>query len=338
MIDLLDPALHASGAVDAALRGLPPVAWCSGRRGPGYWSVTGHPELLQAARDVATFSSYWGTRPEVLRAASAPRRLHSLDPPAHTALRAAMGERFAAAPDIAGIVARAVAAFAGGEAIGGLAEPIAAGVLGAWLGVDARALLARVRAVHGAGAILVDTSRDHAEREGRARAAAEAEAALVTLVGEEDVLFAEALPSLVDALGGAIVDLVAHPGLVPSDALVEELLRRASPSTQFARRATTEAVLGGARIAAGDQIVLWFVAANRDPRVFREPDRLVPDRAPNPHVAFGVGPHRCLGAQLARRVLRVFVEAFDGWSAAGPPVRRASSYLHGYERVLLRRQ
>jgi cytochrome P450 len=335
MIDLLDPALHASGAVDATLRTLPPVSWCTGRRGPGYWSVTGHPELVLAARDVETFSSYWGTRPEVLRSPTAPRRLHSLDPPAHTELRAAMGERFATVPDVTPIVESAIAAFRGGDAMDELAEPIAAGVLGAWLGVEPRGLLERVRAVHAAGAALVDTTADDPARRDRMRMAADAESSLVALVGEADLLFAEALPSLVDAIGGAIVDLVAHPGLVPTDPLVEELLRRASPSTQFARRATRRTVLGGQTIEAGDQVVLWFVAANHDPRVFRDPDTLVPDRAPNPHLAFGIGPHRCLGAQLARKVLRVLVGAFSGWVATGPPVRRASSYLHGYARIPL---
>jgi cytochrome P450 len=337
MIDLLDPALHASGAVDAALRTLPPVSWCRGRRGPGYWSITGHPELVLAARDVETFSSYWGTRPEVLRSPTAPRRLHSLDPPAHTSLRAIMGERFATVPDITPIVEAAIASFRGGDAMEGLAEPIAARVLGAWLGVEPRVLLERVRAVHTAGAALVDTRADDPMRADRMRAAADAEATLVALVGDADLLFAEALPSLVDAVGGAIVDLVNHPNLAPSDALVEELLRRASPSTQFARRATRRTELGGQTIEAGDQVVLWFVAANHDPRVFRDPDVLVPDRTPNPHLAFGIGPHRCLGAAFARKVLRVLVGAFRGWTPAAPPTRRASSYLHGHAQIPISR-
>lgn len=341
MIDLLDPVLHASGEVDRALRALPPVAWSSGRRGPGYWSITGHPELVEAARDPATFSSHWGTRPEVRRSPDAPRRLHSLDPPAHGALRTRMAARFAVTPAIADIVDDAFAAFAGGEAMAGLVIPIASRVLGAWLGVDAAALHARVMQVHAAGAALVDTATRDPQRSVRAREAAAAEAALTALVGTEDVLFAEALPSLIDALGSALVDLVthpgllAHPGLVASPALVEELLRRASPSTQFARQATRDIVLGDARIRAGDQVVLWFWAANRDPRVFREPDALIADRAPNPHVAFGFGPHRCLGAQLARSVLHALVGRTRRFVAAGPPRRRASSYLHGYVSIPL---
>ena len=51
---------------------------------------------------------------------------------------------------------------------------------------------------------------------------------------------------------------------------------------------------------AGDKVVIWFGAANRDPAVFADPHGLDLQRDPNPHVAFGVGPHFCLGAHLAR--------------------------------------
>ena len=67
--------------------------------------------------------------------------------------------------------------------------------------------------------------------------------------------------------------------------------------------------LGGVLITAGEAVLPALVSANRDETVFAEADRLVIDRADNPHVAFGHGIHRCLGAQLARAELRLTLEA-----------------------------
>ena len=68
-------------------------------------------------------------------------------------------------------------------------------------------------------------------------------------------------------------------------------------------------VLGGRAIRAGDKVVLWWAAANRDPAVFSEPDRFDIGRDPNPHLAFGYGGHACVGAGLARRELRLLFAA-----------------------------
>ncbi|MFC8097762.1 cytochrome P450 [Streptomyces sp. NPDC057363] len=90
---------------------------------------------------------------------------------------------------------------------------------------------------------------------------------------------------------------------------VEEMLRWGTPVIHFARDAAQDTVLGGQQIAAGDKIVLWYIAANRDPAVFRDPYRFDIKRDPNPHVAFGGGgPHFCLGASLARMEARVMFE------------------------------
>jgi cytochrome P450 len=112
------------------------------------------------------------------------------------------------------------------------------------------------------------------------------------------------------------------------------MLRRSTPILQFARRARRDTSLGGCAIARGQQVVLWFSAANRDPRVFHAPDSFEPRRAPNPHVAFGVGPHRCPGAAFARRTLRAFFSAWRERVAEAHPegawLRRPSSYQRGY--------
>ncbi|HEX9070076.1 MAG TPA: cytochrome P450 [Ktedonobacterales bacterium] len=89
-----------------------------------------------------------------------------------------------------------------------------------------------------------------------------------------------------------------HPELLPS--AIEELLRY-EPSTQKALRyAATERELHGKRIGAGQAVIALLAAANRDPAVFPEPDRLDITRAENRHLGFGTGIHICLGAPLAR--------------------------------------
>jgi cytochrome P450 len=73
---------------------------------------------------------------------------------------------------------------------------------------------------------------------------------------------------------------------------------------QFARTATEDFNLAGTTIKAGDTVVLWYPSANRDERQFPEPYRFDVSRTPNYHLAFGYGPHFCLGANLARWELR----------------------------------
>jgi cytochrome P450 len=81
----------------------------------------------------------------------------------------------------------------------------------------------------------------------------------------------------------------------------EEVLRYRAPVHMISGRRTTEAVeLNGREIPAGERIMSWVAAANRDPRTFEDPERFDPDRRPNPHIAFGFGPHYCLGAPLAK--------------------------------------
>jgi cytochrome P450 len=87
---------------------------------------------------------------------------------------------------------------------------------------------------------------------------------------------------------------------------VEEIVRVASPVTFMRRTVTRPLTLSGQEFSEGDRMVLFYGAANRDPRVFDDPERFDVRRDPNPHVGFGgPGPHFCLGAHLARRELAV---------------------------------
>lgn len=141
------------------------------------------------------------------------------------------------------------------------------------------------------------------------------------LLGTGNLLVAAGRGTMVDAVAGALWHLArvpedaarlrADPGLLP--AAVDECYRWLSPLTHIGRTAVRGADVGGHAVEPGAQLSLGFGFANRDPAVFPDPHRLVLDRTPNPHVAFGHGPHRCLGEHLARTELAVVLSA---WLAA----------------------
>ncbi len=89
---------------------------------------------------------------------------------------------------------------------------------------------------------------------------------------------------------------------------VEELIRYVTPIHNMCRVATEDAEIGGRTIARGDQLVLMYSSANRDPAHFERPEELDVTRQPNHHLAFGFGTHFCLGASLARLEIRVCLE------------------------------
>jgi cytochrome P450 len=110
---------------------------------------------------------------------------------------------------------------------------------------------------------------------------------------------------------------------------VEEMLRYESPLHYFRRTATRDMELRGQKIRAGERVVLYYGAANRDEDVFRDPERFDIRRSPNPHLSFGFGEHFCLGAALARLEARVFFEellrAFPRIELAGEPRHQRSN-------------
>ena len=99
--------------------------------------------------------------------------------------------------------------------------------------------------------------------------------------------------------------LVSEPELIPT--AIEELLRAYAPVT-MAREIVDDVAIGGCPMKRGEMVLLSFPAANRDPGKFSDPDKVVIDRKENPHVAFGLGIHRCIGSNLARMEMRVAVE------------------------------
>ena len=99
--------------------------------------------------------------------------------------------------------------------------------------------------------------------------------------------------------------LVAEPELMPL--AVEELLRAYSPVT-MAREVMKETTISGCPVKPGNMVLLSFPAANRDPAMFPEADKVVIDRKENRHAAFGLGIHRCVGSNLARMEMTVAIE------------------------------
>jgi cytochrome P450 len=106
--------------------------------------------------------------------------------------------------------------------------------------------------------------------------------------------------------------LIAEPDLITT--AVEELLRAYSPVT-MARYVASDVEYNGCPMKEGDRVLMNFPAANRDPRRFKDPEKVIIDRAENPHIAFGVGIHRCAGSNLARMEMKV---AIQEWLARIP--------------------
>ncbi|MDQ1520516.1 MAG: methyl-branched lipid omega-hydroxylase, partial [Actinomycetota bacterium] len=114
--------------------------------------------------------------------------------------------------------------------------------------------------------------------------------------------------------------------------------RWATPVIHFRRTATRDTAVGGQEIKAGEKVVMFYNSANRDERAFDDPYRFDVTRTPNEHLGFGAGgPHFCLGANLARREIKVmFEELFlrlPDIEVSGEPAMLQSGFIHGIKRM-----
>lgn len=125
-------------------------------------------------------------------------------------------------------------------------------------------------------------------------------------------------------------------------AAIDELLRWDSPVQAFFRNTLSEARVGDVVIPEGKKVMLHFAAANRDPKVFANPTQLNLARSPNPHVAFGVGVHTCLGGPLARlqllTFLRTLVRKVRALEIVEPEERQDNLLFRRLSRLVLRLQ
>ena len=128
------------------------------------------------------------------------------------------------------------------------------------------------------------------------------------------------------------------PNLIETGA--DEIVRWTTPVNHFVRTATTDYVLRGQQIRAGDSVALFYASANRDEDIFADPYVFRLDRDPNPHLGFGVGEHFCLGAHLARLDLKVFwrqfAERFEMIELGGPIQRLHASFVGGPKHLPVR--
>jgi cytochrome P450 len=150
------------------------------------------------------------------------------------------------------------------------------------------------------------------------------------------------------AMSGGLHALIQHPEQLARlkcnphllDPAIEEILRWTSPVRHFLRTATEDTEISGTRVRAGECVALFYGSANRDETVFAEPGAFRIDRAPNPHLAFGWGPHFCLGHHLARLEMRALfkelLRRLEQVELAGAPRRAHSAFLTGITSLPLR--
>ncbi len=125
-------------------------------------------------------------------------------------------------------------------------------------------------------------------------------------------------------------------GLAPT--AVEEIVRWASPVIHMRRTLTRDYTIGGQAMREGDKAVLWYLSANRDEAVFKDPYRFDLSRDPNEHTGFGgPGPHFCLGANLARREIKMMFEQIltrlPDLEITGDPAYLQSGFINGIKRM-----
>jgi cholest-4-en-3-one 26-monooxygenase len=149
-------------------------------------------------------------------------------------------------------------------------------------------------------------------------------------------------------ISGGMLALIEHPEerarLMADRSLlstaIEEMLRWVSPVNVFQRIATRDTEVHGQPIREGEKVVLFYASANRDEAQFPDANRFDVARTPNDHVAFGIGPHFCLGANLARLEIRVMFEEIlrrlPDIELAGPPERLRSYFINGIKRMPIR--
>jgi cytochrome P450 len=134
------------------------------------------------------------------------------------------------------------------------------------------------------------------------------------------------------------VKLKSNPSLLKP--ALEEILRWTSPVIHFLRTATADTEIRGQKIRAGERVCMFYPSGNRDDEVFEQPFKFEISRNPNPHIAFGIGEHFCLGANLARFELEVIfrqlLARLERVEPAGEVERLRSHFVGGIKHMPVR--
>ncbi|MGN9776869.1 cytochrome P450 [Micromonospora sp. H33] len=167
------------------------------------------------------------------------------------------------------------------------------------------------------------------------------------LISNLIVLFNASFVTTVYMLSNGLPLLLAHPEVaaaLPGDpeltaGAVDEILRLEAPVHFLARAAPRDAVLGGVPVPRDQNVLLIIAAANRDPARFPDPDRFDPRRSGPPSLAFGIGPHYCLGAAVSRLEGRLalprLLSRFPRLRIEGRPAYSGSLFLRGIDKLLV---
>jgi cytochrome P450 len=170
--------------------------------------------------------------------------------------------------------------------------------------------------------------------------------------GIANVTFAGGKDTVINVVSSIIVYVSEHPealAFLRQDekyimTACEEFVRYVSPLTAISRSCPHAAKVAGRDIPAGSRVGLCWPSANRDTSVFKEADKVVLDRVPNPHIAFGYGIHNCLGAPQARLIIRSLLKALVSQVSqielisCEPRMEKEQSYTRqvGYDRVVVK--
>jgi len=327
----------------------------------GIWFLTRHADCAFALRD-DRFSAAQGQQAR-LRDDALPVSMLNSDPPAHSQLRAPVNHTFSArvVEDLRRLLEREAVRLVSGrtgqvDLIAEFAAPLATATLAAVLGVPPADLPA-FQDWAGTASVNLDPFATPAKTARAHRATEELAGYLGGLVdrwspgGVADVVTPQleaglsrsqivntlallvigGLEPLQHVIGNGVHTLLRTRGAwadlrsKPLRRAVDELLRFESPIQLTARVTTAEVEIGGVTIGEQQTVVLLLGAANHDPGVFPDPERLDLDRTPNPHLGFGGGIHFCLGAGLATVVAEAALATLlDRWpepELSGPPPR-----------------
>jgi len=367
-IDLDNPDNFVSGTPHhwfKALRREDPVHWHAERGGRGFWCVTKYEDLKQVSRNPLLFSSYRGGTniPDRDEAALMGMRMIMLnmDPPQHVKFRRIVQRGFTPQmtakqePYLRQLSKRIVDQVAHrGECE--FVEELAAELSNKLIGFDDPEFQNTEEDARAASAQMFAYAMKIAEHY-RSHPADNLTTTLmnVEVDGEKlsEIEFCSFFLLLLVAgnettrtvTTNGMKALLEHPdqlrmlandlSLVPS--AVEEFVRFDPAVHHFRRTAMQDTELRGRKIREGDKVVMWYPSANRDEDVFSDPDRFDITRQDNEHLAFGIGEHYCLGANLARLELTVIfqemLKRLKNPRLAAPPRRLRSNFINGVKEM-----
>jgi cytochrome P450 family 142 subfamily A polypeptide 1 len=351
-VDLLDGSFYVSDPYPtyAWMREHAPLYWDAANE---LWGVSRYDDVVEVETRKEVFTSADRTKGGYRPNLPADPALIGLDDPEHHRRRALVARRFTPRAistweghvrAVVNELLDGVAANGGtGDAVGDLAAPLPAKMIGRLLGfddeqwpdlqgwsertialgggpryLDADGMAAAMEFAQAAADLHAEKRRCPADDLMSVWATAELDGAplpVATVIADSLLLLDGGAETTRTVIARGLVELAARPeqwellrrGADPACA-TEELIRFVTPIHNMCRVATVDTTVGGRPVGAGEQLVLMYSSANRDPAHFTDPERLDLTRAPNHHLSFGFGTHFCLGAALARLEIRVFLE------------------------------